>query len=117
MSKIFVVYNDLPAPAKISANLYLGSVLVYNFCSSYSSSKMYLDKFRAGTLNYPETQKITDEWSAVKYGAHINFYDRFINSFIWPFSLSKDIIPWIVLSLNKLPKPKKNKENDDNKTN
>lgn len=103
MSNLLKVYVEMPNEVKYSSTLYFTSVFIYNFWASYSSSKMYLDKFRKKSLEGGEVNRIKDEWSAVKYGASYNFYDRFISSFIWPITLSKDIVPWLVLTLNKAP--------------
>jgi hypothetical protein len=59
-------------------------------------------KYRNKTLGeYAEERKINSEWEAVKYGSRVNFAERFFNSLIWPYSITKNIIPTIVLMMNK----------------
>ncbi len=108
MTSVYNYYISMSVPARISTQAYLGSVLAYNFWSSYSNSKMYLDKFRAKKLTANENRDIQDEWSAVRYGASFKFIERFFDSFIWPITLTKDIVPWLVLTLNRLPEVEHN---------
>lgn len=81
--------------------MYLSSVICYTFMDTYIESKMYLDKFRNKRLDCSEQYEITNDWAAVKYGANKDFYGRVWNAFFWPVTLSKSIVPWLVLTLNE----------------
>lgn len=98
---VIIFVKELPQPVKLTTYFYLTSIFCYNFFGTYSDSKMYLDKFRDNNLTAGEKKEITDEWSAVKYGANKNFGQRVWESFFWPITLSKNIVPWMVLTLNK----------------
>lgn len=98
--------DDAPKYIKITSGLYLLSVTGYNFVTTYANSKMFLDKFREKkldtlTITVDERISIKDDWSAVTFGANYGWWDRFIESFIWPITLSKNVIPWLVMILNK----------------
>lgn len=105
--KAFMVYvKQLPKPIKLTTGLYFGSSLLYTCVGSYSDSKDYLIKYRTGKLDKYDADKINSEWEAVKYGSKVNFAERFLNAVIWPYSITKNIIPSIVLMMNKEPKDK-----------
>lgn len=88
--------------------LYLSGFLICNFSYSYSDAKKKLDEFRK--KNYSEYLDVKDkqdakyldsQWSAVKYGAYQNFNSNFLYSLIWPLTMISDIVPYLVLKMNK----------------
>lgn len=99
MSKLTLLVKQLPLPVKFKWGCisYFGVSVIYSFVGSYNDSKKYLIKFRTEG----HTSSYTTEWEAVKYGARINFEERLFSSMFWPYSLSKDVIPNLVILLNK----------------
>ena len=93
----------LPNPVKYSTAIYISCAVGYNAVGTYYDSKAYLQKFRSNLLEEHE-KRIKTDWDAVKYGANAHFWDRFINSWIWPLTTIKNIIPIIVLEMNPPPK-------------
>ena len=100
-STIIVYYKELPVKYKISSLCYVGGILLFNTYGCYTDSKNFLNKFRNNQLNNTEKETIKDEWTAVKYGANINFSERFFDSIIFPITTISNLIPSIVLLLNK----------------
>jgi hypothetical protein len=80
-------------------------VIVYNTIRTYKDSKKKLIKYRNNKLSdYEKKYFIKNEWDAVKYGANENFRSRICESIIWPIMpliIISDIIPFLVLQLNK----------------
>lgn len=101
MKSFFVYIKQLPKPIKLSTTLYFGSSLLYTCIGSYTNSKNYLFKYRNKELHTYEIEIINSEWDAVKYGASVDFFERFLNAVVWPYSITKNIIPSVVLFLNK----------------
>ncbi len=99
MKSLIVFIKELPKPVRYSGAAYLGCLLCYNAGSSYIDAKNYLIKYRENTLD--DSENIQSEWDAVKYGASVNSLERLWNSLIWPITITNNIIPWIVLTLNK----------------
>jgi hypothetical protein len=66
-------------------------------------AKNQLIKYRENKLDIYEKNQIRDEWTAVKYGANINFLGRIFNSLCWPAKIVTNFIPFMVLQLNKSP--------------
>lgn len=98
---IIVYYKELPKSIKYTTHLYFGTVLTYNAICAYYNSKQKLLDYRNDNLETYLKDKIKNEWAAVKYGASENTIERFFNSIIWPINIISDIIPSIVLQLNK----------------
>lgn len=101
ISKFHVFIKQIPSPVRFGSIVYFASIIGYNCFHAYSDSKCYLDKFRQNKLSEQEGRLIKDDWDAVKYGAKCNSGERFWNSIIWPISIANNIVPWIVLQLNK----------------
>ena len=98
----FVIFiKELPRPVQYSSLAYLGCLLCYNAASSYIDAKSYLINYREGRLTQNEAKIIKSEWDAVKYGAYVNVGERLWNSLIWPITITNNIIPFLVLTLNK----------------
>lgn len=101
MKSLIFFIKELPKPVRYSGAAYLGCLLCYNAGSSYIDAKNYLIKYRESTLDDNEKKDLKSEWDAVKYGASVNSLERLWNSLIWPITVTNNIIPWIVLTLNK----------------
>jgi len=97
---VYIFVTNLPETVKWSSVAYIHALLAYNIHGSYVDAKMYLTKFRTNELNEQEIKEINDDWSAVKYGANSNFVGRLFDSIVWPITLTKSIIPSIVLYFN-----------------
>jgi hypothetical protein len=110
MTSIIVYIRQLPKPVQLTTMLYFGASVMYTCIGSYFDSKEYLLKYRSNKLEESCKRHIKSEWDAVKYGSKINFWERFWSSLIWPYSVSSNIIPGIVLSLNR--ESKNNKDNE-----
>jgi hypothetical protein len=98
---IHVFYTNLPTKYKKSTIIYVGGILTYNAFESYNNSKMYLEKYRADDLTNNEKEEVKNEWDAVKFGANHDAFERFFNSLIFPITITTNIIPMIVLMINK----------------
>jgi hypothetical protein len=86
-----------------SSKLYISCLLAYNAYGTYCESKHYLIRYREDTL-YGH-KEIQSDWDAVKYGARHNSVERLYDSIAWPITCIMNIIPGIVLALNKPPPP------------
>lgn len=96
-------FNKLPWIFRYGTFGFITSIFTYNAFGAYIDSKQEL-------LDYRETgEKYRNEWEAVKCGARINSWQRFKESIVWPITITQNIIPYIVLQLNK----KETKENND----
>ncbi len=101
MKSIVIFINELSTPVKYCSIFYFGSIFLYNCFCSYADAKLYLYNYRTKTLNKYELDTLNSEWDAVKYGAQLHCYKRFWDSIIWPIKLINNVIPYIVLTLNK----------------
>ena len=101
MASFIVFIKELPQPVKFSTILYVVSILSYNGICSYLNAKLYLENYRANRLERNLKDLIKSDWDAVKYGANVDCYKRLWDSIIWPITITNNIIPWIVLNLNK----------------
>jgi hypothetical protein len=110
MKSIIVYIKQLPKPIQLTTIAYFGSSVLYTCVGSYFDSKEYLLKYRTNKIDEYDKKSIKSEWDAVKYGSRVNFWERFWSSLIWPYSVSSNIIPGIVLSLNR-----ESKDDKDNK--
>lgn len=104
IGKFLVNFKELPRYIKVSS-IYFSCIFGYNVCGSYIDSKNHLEKYREGKLKdliYSDydIDNIKTDWDAVKYGANVNFFDRFLNSLIWPITTIDNMVPCIVLALN-----------------
>lgn len=90
----------MPKPVSYTFISYFGFLLSYNAIGSYSNAKQYLKKYRENALSPNERDQMKSEWEAVKYGAHVNSYELLWDSIIWPVTLTNNIIPFLVLTLN-----------------
>lgn len=98
---IIVYFKELPQPVKYSTYFYLGTLFFYNSIMTYHDSKNKLLDYRNNILPKNEKELIKNEWEAVKYGANENLTERFFKSIFWPINIISDIIPLLVLTLNK----------------
>ena len=87
------------------ASIYFGGVVTYNITDCYNVSKSKLLEYRnKGNSLFFVNNKICDtEWDVVTQAAKIDVPVRFFDSLLWPCTLSKHIVPHIVLKLNKKP--------------
>ena len=100
---MFVKFQELPQPIRLSTIGYLGSILIYNAAAAYVDSKDAIDKFKAGELTkepYINGRRITTKWEAAKFGANKNFGENMWNSLIWPVKTVSNIVPMIAVGLN-----------------
>jgi hypothetical protein len=118
MSGYFSYFKGLSKPIRFSSYFYIGALIVYNVNGAYNDSVNKLYSFRNNKLTEREVKEIKDEWSAVKYGAEEFYVERFFNSLIWPVKICSNIVPSIVLALNKNPNLESNSKPtiDTNKT-
>jgi hypothetical protein len=77
---------------KTTIIIYVSGVFSFNILGTYVDSKIYLNKYRQGNLNYIERCRITNDWEAILYGSTYNSY--LYESLLWPL-----ITPSIVLLL------------------
>ena len=106
-NRIVIYFKSLPKPIQWSTYFYVSSLLIYNGASSYIDGKNALTEYRTQTpFNFKHVLTCNNEFEAVKYGSSYNFYNRFLDSVIWPVSITSNIIPYIVLSLNPKNPPK-----------
>jgi hypothetical protein len=111
--KELVVYvKQLPTPIRYSTYAYLGGIILYNGIASYQDASHYLRLYNNNMLtdncvktiksvyNINKEANITD-WDVVKYGANIHMGERLWDSIIFPLSVVNNLIPGLVLLLNK----------------
>jgi hypothetical protein len=93
--------------------VYITTFLIYNCVGTWLDAKNQLIKYRENKLDIYEKNQIRDEWTAVKYGANINFLGRLFNSLSWPVKIVTNFIPFMVLQFNKSHSiTNKNKDKD-----
>ena len=100
MKTISVFVKEMPRPVRYISMVYITALLLYNGSGSYMDAKEYLNKYRENTLSQNARGEIKSEWEAVKYGASLHSGQRLWDSIIWPVTLTNNIIPWLVLTLN-----------------
>ena len=100
MRSLIVFIQELPKPLTYTSAIYFGALLLYNASGSYIDAKDYLKKYREHKLTPKERDQIKTEWDAVKYGASLHAGQRLWDSIIWPITLTNNIIPFLVLTLN-----------------
>ena len=88
-------YND------ILIGTYWYGIIIYDIVLIYNNSKNKLKKYKNNELNISESSLIKNEWDAAKYGASEFFATNLLESFLWPFNLLSNILPYIVLKLNR----------------
>lgn len=100
------MYKLLPNPVKYSTMSYISCAIGYNVIGTYYDSKSHLIKFRKNAFddNNIFLKGIKTDLDAVQYGAQVHFWNRLLNSFIWPVTIMKNIIPFFVLGMNPPPK-------------
>jgi hypothetical protein len=57
-------------------------------------------EYRQHKLMQFEKNVVKSDWDAVKYGASVKCLERFWDSILWPITLTNNIIPFLVLTLN-----------------
>lgn len=106
-SNLYIYYTHLSQPIKIITILYILCVILYNFYQSYNNAVLYLNKYRDDTLTENDKWHIeskynkVSEWTCIKYGANYRIFDRLWNSIIFPITIVGDIVPYLVLQINK----------------
>ena len=108
MSSIIVYFKSLPPPVRWTTYTYITALLVYNGGYSYISAKSALIDYRNnnGEQFGPYLLQCKNDFEAVKFGSSFKFYNRFIDSIIWPVSVTSNIIPFVALKLNPPNTPK-----------
>ena len=108
MASIIVYFKSLPTPVRWTTYTYFTALFLYNGGSSYIDARNALTDYR-DNYNHrfgQELLKCKDDFEAVKFGSSYNFYTRFIDSAIWPISVTSNIIPFVALKLNPPNTPK-----------
>lgn len=100
MNQYIIYFQQLPTPVQFSTCIYMSSFIAYNAGGTWLDAKNKLTQYRNNKLTDSEKKNIKDDWTAVKYGANEKFWERFLNSIIWPVKLMSDIIPFLVLQMN-----------------
>lgn len=100
MKSLMIFIEQLPKPLAYTSITYFSALLLYNASGSYFNAKQYLKKYRENALSPNERDIMKSEWEAVKYGASVNYYELLLDSIIWPVTLTNNIIPFLVLTLN-----------------
>jgi hypothetical protein len=99
----------MPEPVRLTTLIYFGSLLSWNTYFTYMDSKKCLELFRnnkitelgkEGVTNF-QIANIKTDWDAVLFGATMNSGERLWDSIWWPLTAIQNIIPAIVLFLNK----------------
>jgi hypothetical protein len=109
---IVVYFKSLPTPIKWSSYIYVLGLLSYNMGSAYIDSKNALDTHNSkqftdkDSYNYDDTytrglKLCRTEWDAAKFGASYNSMERLCYSIIFPVKLVSNIVPNIVVFMNK----------------
>lgn len=115
MSQFLNYFRGLSKPVRFTSYAYVSMLISYNIISTYSDAKKKLIAFRNNKLTRNEQLDIYDEWSAVKYGAEEFYIPRFCNSLIWPIKVCANVIPSVVLFMNKDDMNDMNDMNKDDK--
>lgn len=100
MSSFIVFIKELPKPVAYSSMIYIFCLLSYNAGGSYADAKKYLEKYRQFKLTPKEKEIVKSEWDAVKYGSQVNCGERLWDSICWPITITNNIIPYLVLTIN-----------------
>jgi len=120
LNPIVVYVNNLPDPMRLTTYAYICSILTYNLGSGYIESQDALSKYnkmkkgefiidKASYKSIYGDDYIYDtvlsrcdtKLEAAKFGASNHAFSRMYDSIIWPFSLVSNIIPSIVVFVNK----------------
>ena len=100
MKSQMIFVEQLPKPFLYTSIAYFSGLLLYNASGCYFNAEQYLKKYRENALSPNERDIMKSEWEAVKYGAHVNCGQLLWDSIIWPVTLTNNIIPFLVLTLN-----------------
>ena len=106
-TKIVQFYTKMPSKSKYLLWTYVGGVFVHNMVSSYNIGKSALLKYRTKQQTIPESfpankeSKLNNEFNEIKKTISENSIGRFIHSLIFPYTIASEIMPNIVLLLNK----------------
>ena len=94
-------------PSNIFFTLYVGGVLSYNIFSIYSNGSKQL-------IEYRKTKQIfNNEIDSIVVGIQKNWLDNLFLSLFWPIKLPFQLVPIVILNLNK---PEENKSISIEKT-
>jgi len=91
-SKKTATKND----TKTAKNDILNDILNEDYMKGTKQQPLTYDQ-----INNKFWDNIHSEWDAVKYGSKINFWSRFRYSIVWPYHVSCEIIPALVLFFNR----------------
>jgi len=109
IENLYLKYIAMPEPVRLTTLIYFGSLLSWNTYFTYMDSKKCLELFRNNKFKELEKEGVSNsqianiktEWDAVKLGATVKSFQRLWDSIWWPLTAIQNIIPAIVLFLNK----------------
>jgi len=109
IENLYLKYIAMPEPVRLTTLIYFGSLLSWNTYFTYMDSKKCLKLFRNNKLKelaeegiaISQRDNIKTEWDAVKFGATMKSFERLWDSIWWPLTAIQNIIPAVVLFLNK----------------
>ena len=84
----------------LKTHIYASGCLIYFFIETWNDSTKTLTRFRENKLYSYEKDKITDEWTAVEYGAKNESPERLVYSLFWPIKVFNTIISFMILQVN-----------------
>ena len=103
-------WNDMSPRMKMVLKLYTGCGLFTNLLLTYNDGKHSLQYYRNSkpdgkgerpTGDSYSYKTVKTEWDAVYYGCTHNGMSNFFSSVFWPLHLSANVMPGIILALNK----------------
>lgn len=106
-TKIVELYTKIPRNGKYFILAYFSGAMMYNLVSSYNSGKIGLQKYRtiahenSEKNNISQADKKKGEFEAIRNAIYETSYDRFWKSLFFPYTIASEIIPNVVLFLNK----------------
>lgn len=96
-------WSKLSRSQKWIAGTYLAGCATYGFMKSYNGGKSELLAYRHYLENksaYKHPSQHTTEWDAVYYGSTHDVGKIFVESLLWPSSITSQIVPAVVLAMN-----------------
>jgi len=120
LNPIVVYVKNLPESVRLTTYVYICSILTYNLGSGYIESQnallkynkikkgeIVIDKMSYKSINGADyiydtvLSRCDTKLEAAKFGASNHAFSRMYDSIIWSFSLVSNIIPSIVVFVNK----------------